>query len=610
MNSLSFQTDLLHSLHKKGLLSQTNLTALLHEESDVLYSERLIERNLVGGEKIAESIADISDCLFANLRKIETHACLFEDITFYLHHDYVPLYLSDNEILVACVLKTDDLNDFLNKKYSRKITYTITSRLSISKFLCHRFSEDLTYKAINDIKENMPQFSASVVCTKKQLVFIFFWVVTFSLLLYAESFYLIKTVLFILSLLLLTFVIFKFILFCKGMQICDLKKNTPEKKILINEFPIYTVLIPLFKEQEVLKNLVEALKDLEYPHSKLDIKLLFEEEDTNTIAFARSLNLPDYFEFIVVPKSFPQSKPKALNYGLQLARGYYLVIYDAEDKPESDQLLKAIKQFDSLPDSYVCLQAKLNFFNVHENWLSKMFTFDYSLWFDFFLPALEHFDFVIPLGGTSNHFKVSALKELSGWDPYNVTEDADLGMRISMMNCDIGLIHSTTFEEANINVISWIKQRSRWLKGYMQTWFVYMRTPIKLIKEIGFKKFLSFQLFIGGTVLTCLLNPILIVTFAISAFSNSTIFSDIFSGMTLVVAFISFMLGNGLTIYAALFSSHHREITNMTFLGLSFPFYGFLQTIAGMKALFEFIYKPFYWHKTPHGITKHDSKKI
>ncbi len=198
-----------------------------------------------------------------------------------------------------------------------------------------------------------------------------------------------------------------------------------------DELPVFTVLVPMFREAADAAVLAQALRDLDYPLGKLDIKLVLEADDHDTIAVARTLGLEGVFEVIRVPPSQPQTKPKACNFALRFARGEYLVIYDAEDRPEPDQLRKVVATFRRSPPNTACLQCRLNYYNASENWLTRMFTLDYSLWFDQVLPGLERLSIPIPLGGTSNHFKIDVLRELHAWDPFNVTEDADLGIRLT-----------------------------------------------------------------------------------------------------------------------------------------------------------------------------------
>jgi len=249
--------------------------------------------------------------------------------------------------------------------------------------------------------------------------------------------------------------------------------------------PIYTILVPMYKEPEVAQKIARAVTELDYPLDRLDVKLLLEEDDPETRKKIEEVmdQLPKCVEVIVcpkVPKGQPKTKPRACNWGLDRARGEFLVIYDAEDRPEGDQLKKAVAAFRTLEaaggKNIVCLQAKLNYFNARQNALTRFFTLEYTTWFDLFLPGLHAFRIPIPLGGTSNHFRTSVLKQLGGWDPFNVTEDCDLGIRMARQGYRTEVLDSTTWEEANSRTGNWIRQRSRWIKGYFQTHLVHTRT--------------------------------------------------------------------------------------------------------------------------------------
>ncbi|MBC7288707.1 MAG: glycosyltransferase, partial [Armatimonadetes bacterium] len=272
--------------------------------------------------------------------------------------------------------------------------------------------------------------------------------------------------------------------------------------------PTYTILVPLHREASVLGDVVRALSSLQYPAEKYEVLLLLEEDDAETRAACDALELPPNFRPVIVPHSLPKTKPKACNYGLELATGEYLVIFDAEDRPEPDQLLKAAAAFRKLPRRVVCLQAKLNYYNPRQNLLTRLFTAEYASWFDLFLPGLTARGGPIPLGGTSNHFKTAVLRRLGGWDPFNVTEDCDLGVRLHKHGYRTAMIESTTWEEANCRLRSWIRQRSRWVKGYMQTYLVHMRRPLLLLRQLGWDGFINFQMMIGGSIACFLLNPI------------------------------------------------------------------------------------------------------
>ena len=322
-----------------------------------------------------------------------------------------------------------------------------------------------------------------------------------------------------------------------------------------------------------------------------------------TIEAARSANPPSFFRFILIPPSQPRTKPKACNYGLSFCRGEYVTIYDAEDIPEPDQLRKAVHAFRTGPESLVCVQAALNYFNSAENYLTRMFTLEYSYWFDYMLPGLDRLGLPIPLGGTSNHFRVDRLRELGAWDPFNVTEDADLGIRASAQGYTVGIIDSTTYEEANRAYKNWIRQRSRWIKGYMQTWLVHNRNPIRLLRRIGLRSWLSYQFFIGGTCLTFLINPLMWSLYVIWLLFGPEWLDEVFGGWVVYIALFNFLIGNMLGIYLNMLAVFRRRLFHLTAFAMTNPLYWWLHSIASYMALWELFTKPFYWQKTTHGLT-------
>ncbi len=369
------------------------------------------------------------------------------------------------------------------------------------------------------------------------------------------------------------------------------------------DLPVYTILVPLYREAAVLEQLSKALKELHYPAAKLDIKLLLEEDDEVTIDAAKALNLPDNFEIIIAPQSLPKTKPKALNLGLQFARGDYVVVYDAEDIPHPGQLLEALAAFKAGPENLACIQARLNFYNPHDNWLTRQFTAEYSVLFDLILPFLKRLDIPIPLGGTSNHFKTGILRKLGAWDPHNVTEDADLGIRLSRLGFTSDVITSTTQEEAVGEMRAWIKQRSRWLKGWMQTYLVHMRKPAQLYKDLGARGFFGFQVIFGGILVAALLHPVFIVWTSYALFQQITYSTGTSSGgVTLQVAnFFIFFAGYFFSMLAGAYAlekrGHHSLIATVFFM----PIYWLLVSAGAYLGLWQLIFKPFYWEKTTHG---------
>ena len=371
-----------------------------------------------------------------------------------------------------------------------------------------------------------------------------------------------------------------------------------------DDLPVYTVLVPVFREPEVIPTLVKGLRRLDYPPEKLDVLFLFEEEDRATLEAARQARPPANWRFIVVPKSLPQTKPKACNFGLAFGRGEYLTIYDAEDIPEPDQLKKAVAAFRKFPESYVCFQAALNYFNRDENFLTRMFTLEYSSWFDYLLPGLDRLRLPIPLGGTSNHFRANKLRELGGWDPFNVTEDADLGMRAYARGYRVGVLNSTTYEEANKSVRNWIRQRSRWHKGYLQTFLVHNRRPLAFLRRVGFRGWLTLYVLIGGSVLMHAVAPVFWLMFVYWLATGSLAFEPLFPGPILYVGLFNLLVGNFLGVYLAMLAVFKRRYFHLTIYALTTPLYWFLHSMAAWKAIWQLFARPFHWEKTVHGLTR------
>jgi cellulose synthase/poly-beta-1,6-N-acetylglucosamine synthase-like glycosyltransferase len=330
------------------------------------------------------------------------------------------------------------------------------------------------------------------------------------------------------------------------------------------------------------------------------VKLVLEADDDLTIEAAKALHAESFIEIIRVPGSQPRTKPKACNYALRFARGQLVTIYDAEDIPEPDQLRKVVAVFRRSGPEVGCVQARLNYFNRHDNFLTRMFTLEYSHWFDYLLPGLHALRIPIPLGGTSNHFRTDVLRELGAWDPFNVTEDADLGVRMTQQGYRVAVVNSTTFEEANGVLTSWVKQRSRWIKGYMQTWLVHMRQPLHLYRSLGFVGFCGFHLFIGFPALTALINPLLWVTFVIGL-TFPDLVGAYFTGAILYASLFNILAANMMYIYFGIIAAAKRRYFDLVPWGLLQPLYWVLHSIAAYKALYQLLAKPHYWEKTQHG---------
>jgi cellulose synthase/poly-beta-1,6-N-acetylglucosamine synthase-like glycosyltransferase len=372
--------------------------------------------------------------------------------------------------------------------------------------------------------------------------------------------------------------------------------------------PIYTVLVPAYREPEVIVDLLREIDRIEYPHSRLDVKLLLEEDDEETIRAAAAAVTGPHVEIVRVPYSEPRTKPKALNVGLAMARGRartgMVTVYDAEDRPDPLQLRRAVAAFRRLPRDIACLQAKLAYHNPDQNIITRWFTVEYSMWFSQLLPGLVHQSAPLPLGGTSNHFRRSALEQVGGWDSFNVTEDADLGIRLHRAGFRTRVLDSTTLEEANSDFVNWIKQRSRWYKGYMQTWLVHMRHPVQLRREIGTWGFIGFNLFVGGTPLLALLNPVFWALTALWFIARPEIIISLFPSWLYYLSLLCLVFGNFAVVYTSMVAARATGVPKLVIASLFTPGYWMMMSIAAIKALVQLIHAPSFWEKTFHGLDR------
>src|SRR5258707_237150 len=371
------------------------------------------------------------------------------------------------------------------------------------------------------------------------------------------------------------------------------------------EWPRYTILCPLYKEAAVVPQFAEAMGELDYPIDKLQILFLTEEDDNETREAILAQELPSHFQIVVVPDGEPRTKPRACNYGLLMADGDYLVIFDAEDKPDPLQLKKAVLAFASCGPELACVQAKLNFYNPTQNVLTRWFTPAYPAWFARTLPGLQGAHLCVPLGGTSNHFRTSTLTTLGAWDPFNVTEDCDLGLRLARLGFKTVVLASTTLEEANPDPKNWIRQRSRWIKGYMQTFLVHMRQPERYLPRERWRDLFSLQLIVGARTSILLINPImwalLIIYVIFRPFVEDT-YHILFPGLILYMAVLCLIFGNLLYIYVHFIGCLKRGEYNLVKWTLIMPIYWAMGSYAAYKALHQLITKPHYWEKTAHGL--------
>ncbi len=367
-----------------------------------------------------------------------------------------------------------------------------------------------------------------------------------------------------------------------------------------DELPTYTILLPMYRESAAIGQLVGAIEAIDYPKHKLDVLVLLEAEDDQTRTALGQVGIPAHWNVLELPKGGPRTKPRACNYGLLFARGDYLVIYDTEDLPDSDQLKKVLAAFGKSSSDTICFQCLLKFYNRSRTVLSRLFTLEHWYWFDSIMPGMSSLDIPIPMGGTSNHFRTGKLRALGAWDPFNLTEDTDLSVRLSVENQRARILRSMTTEEANPRIPNWIRQRTRWTKGYVQTFLVYNRNPFTVIHDLGLKAWLTLLLFAGGTPFVHVSAPLLWGVALAGLFVAPATVQQLFTPLVVYLALGGVLVSMFLGIYMHMLAAFHRGDDRLLPVALLTPLYRLLQTVAAYRALAQMVRRPHYWEKTEH----------
>lgn len=369
--------------------------------------------------------------------------------------------------------------------------------------------------------------------------------------------------------------------------------------------PVVTILVPLFRESRAVGTLTAAMERLRYPKDRLDVKYLIEEGDAETWKALESIKLPAFVEVISIPHSIPQTKPKAMNYALPFARGELLGIFDAEDIPDPDQIRKAVDAMDRAPDGTVCVQARLNHFNDTDSLVSRGAAMEYAMWFDVLLTGLSALRLPVPLGGTSLYIRTDALREVGGWDPDNVTEDADLGLRLARRGWRAALFDSTTLEEAPERCGQWIGQRSRWVKGFIVTWLVHMRQPRRTVADLGWRHTLAINLMLLDGFAAFLMQPLFwaALIYGIAALAVPSLETP--PGWLMAASFIVFLLGQAVVLGAAAIAVARRFGPGRALWTPLLWAYWQMGMVAALRAVWELMAAPNLWVKTEHGVGRH-----
>ena len=378
----------------------------------------------------------------------------------------------------------------------------------------------------------------------------------------------------------------------------------------LHQTPTVSILLPVYQENSVVSQLLTALAHLDYPKANLDIKLLVEADDDETRAALAGAYLPVEVDVITVPPGLPKTKPRAMNHALPFCRGEIIGIYDAEDMPHPDQISVIVRHLTTAPKDVACVQAALDFYNPGQNWLTRCFTMEYAIWFRVLLHGVQRLKMPLPLGGTSVFFRRDVLEEVGAWDAHNVTEDADLGMRLARMGYRCEMVPSTTFEEANCQYGNWLRQRSRWLKGYAITWLTHMRNPRKLMQDLGLQPFIGFQILLLGGVTSYLAIPLHVafIAFAITGHVPQSL-GDV-SSLLWWVFLVSLPVGNAILLVSATLAVLRQGKHSLLPWMLTLPAYWLLGAVAAYRAILELLGNPFHWHKTEHGLSAAPAKHI
>lgn len=384
-------------------------------------------------------------------------------------------------------------------------------------------------------------------------------------------------------------------------------KRTAETppRLPVADLPSYTVLVALYREANVVPQLFDALDRLEYPRDRLEVLVIVEADDDETAAACRAALRPGW-RVVVVPPGHPRTKPRALNVALAEASGELLTIYDAEDRPDPRQLVTAAAAFAGAPERVAALQARLDFYNERQNVLTRWFACDYAAHFGLYLEGIGAFGHPLPLGGTSTHFRASTVRAVGGWDSWNVTEDCELGMRLAAHGLTVDTLDSVTSEEAVPALRRWIRQRSRWIKGFTQTTLVLLRAPVRTARSMGLRRYAAALAGTGLVPLILLVQPFfwatlwVYVSMRVSGADVSAI-EDVFPGPVAALAFVSLLVGNFAVVLGHVAALYERGHYSLVRYALAIPLYWALASAGAWVGVVQLVRRPHFWEKTPHG---------
>jgi cellulose synthase/poly-beta-1,6-N-acetylglucosamine synthase-like glycosyltransferase len=605
------QVNLGSALLMGGLitLSQLNDALTLAHDTNVRLGRALVYKRYITEKQLYQFLADQTHLPVFDLSEVELSCDVAQLIDADMERKLgiLPLAVEGQKMTMAI---TDPINkeaiQQAETKTGLKTELILVTEKDFDSAMEILYKDEYLSRSVSQLLERTPEDSAYRILSRGQIIFLILFFVASAVWVVLNFVQYLIVINALATLFYLLFSIYKCYIMFMALN-NDLEVPVSDEEVAAldeKDLPIYTILVPVYKEAEVLGNIIDRLSQMDYPLTKLDVKILMEADDLDTINVFYKSNPPAFIQEVIVPAANPKTKPKACNYGLIHAKGEFLVIYDAEDLPDRDQLKKVAVAYQKVPDNVVCIQTKLNYYNRNQNLLTQWFTSEYSMWFDLLLPGLDASQAPIPLGGTSNHFRTLQLIEIGAWDPYNVTEDADLGMRLYKRGYRTKIVDSTTLEEANSQIPNWVRQRSRWVKGYIQTWLVHMRHPVRLFKELGVKAFFSFQMLIGGTFFALLMNPIYWVMTTVWYLTRWNLIQTIYPGIIFYMGALCLYVGNFIFTYANIAGAIRHKYYDLVRSALFSPIYWALMSIGAWKGLFQLFLRPHFWEKTHHGLSE------
>lgn len=576
----------------------------LHKRLGVVLGQVLISEGVISEKRLYDTLARQWDLPRAHL---EPRGFLDQidgiDGRFCIKHGVFPERF-ENGLLRLAVSNRDSFTEakIALKDHYGVITASVASRSEIREAINICYADELAHSAATQLPEADSCRAMSKAALARYFAAAFVIISFFSTLYFAPSQMIFGLTVFAIALMLGASVL-------KGAAM--VAALLPRKRTHCNKQPspqpVVSVIVPLHRESNIAETLIKRLSRLTYPKPLLDVLLVVEEQDDATQASLANAELPSWMSVLKVPEGQPKTKPRALNHALPFCRGEVVGIYDAEDLPERDQIEKVVETFQSAPPNVACVQGVLQFYNHSQNWLARCFSMEYGAWFRVLLPGLSRMGLPVPLGGTTLFLKRAAIESLSGWDAHNVTEDADLGMRLHRRGFRTILMPSLTEEEATSHLWAWIRQRSRWIKGFQVTYWTHMRRPLKLLRDLGPLQFLSFQILFLIASLNFIVAPVLIALYMSMAGLPHPYFTQIGEPLS-HISVAGFLASECLQIGIIALALKRAGRLHLAPWIPTVSLYFLLSIPAGIKAAIEFVVAPVYWDKTDHGhsLTKTD----